>query len=62
MNLVTVRELYKNRDAYFNQEVTIGGWVRNNRDSKSFGFLVVSDGSFFEPVQAVYHDTIENFP
>ena len=46
MNLVTVRELYKNRDAYFNQEVTIGGWVRNNRDSKSFGFLVVSDGSF----------------
>ena len=62
MNLVTVKELYKNRDAYFNQEVTIGGWVRNNRDSKSFGFLVVSDGSFFEPVQAVYHDTMENFP
>ncbi len=53
MNLVTVRELYKNRDAYFNQEVTIGGWVRNNRDSKSFGFLVVSDGSFFEPVQEI---------
>ncbi|MCI9592533.1 MAG: asparagine--tRNA ligase [Lachnospiraceae bacterium] len=61
MNLITVKELYKNRDSYFNQEVSIGGWVRSNRDSKAFGFLVVSDGSFFEPIQVVYHDTMENF-
>ncbi|MCI8949392.1 MAG: asparagine--tRNA ligase [Lachnospiraceae bacterium] len=61
MNLITVRELYKNRESYFDQEITIGGWIRSNRDSKAFGFLVVSDGSFFEPIQAVYHDTLENF-
>ncbi len=61
MNLITVRELYKNRESYFNKEVTIGGWIRSNRDSKAFGFLVISDGSFFEPIQAVYHDTMENF-
>ncbi|MDO5416623.1 MAG: asparagine--tRNA ligase [Lachnospiraceae bacterium] len=61
MNLITVRELYKNREAYFDKEITIGGWVRNNRDSKAFGFLVVSDGTFFEPIQVVYHDTMENF-
>lgn len=61
MNLITVKELYKNREAYFNKEVTIGGWVRSNRDSKAFGFLVVSDGTFFEPIQVVYHDTSENF-
>ena len=61
MNLITVKELYKNRDSYFNQEVSIGGWVRSNRKSKAFGFLVVSDGSFFEPIQVVYHDTMENF-
>lgn len=46
MNLVTVKELYKNRENYFNQEVSVGGWVRSNRDSKAFGFLVVADGSF----------------
>ena len=61
MNLVTVKELYKDRESYFNKEVSIGGWVRNNRDSKAFGFLVVSDGTFFEPIQVVYHDTMENF-
>ena len=61
MNLVTVKELYKDRESYFNKEVSIGGWVRSNRDSKAFGFLVVSDGTFFEPIQVVYHDTMENF-
>ncbi len=39
----------------------MGGWVRSVRDSKSFGFLVLHDGSFFEPLQVVYHDTMENF-
>ncbi len=61
MDLITVKELFKNREDHFNKEVSIGGWVRSNRDSKAFGFLVVSDGTFFEPIQVVYHDTAENF-
>ena len=61
MDLITVRELYKHPDQYMDQEITIGGWVRSLRDSKSFGFIVISDGTYFEPLQAVYHDTLENF-
>lgn len=61
MNIITVREIFKNKDAYLGNEVTVGGWVRSNRDSKSFGFLVVSDGTYFEPLQIVYHDSMENF-
>ena len=61
MNLITVKELYKNRGKYLDKEVFIGGWVRSIRDSKSFGFIVVSDGSYFEPLQIVYHDTLANF-
>lgn len=61
MNLVTVRELYRNRDAYLDQEISIGGWVRSVRDSKAFGFIVVSDGTFFETLQVVFHDTMANF-
>ncbi|MDD3251646.1 MAG: asparagine--tRNA ligase [Lachnospiraceae bacterium] len=61
MDLVTVRELYKNRKAYLGSELTIGGWVRSVRDSKAFGFIVVSDGSYFETLQIVYHDTMANF-
>ena len=61
MDLVTVRELYRNREEYLDKEVTIGGWVRSIRDSKTFGFIVVNDGSFFENLQVVYHDNMENF-
>ena len=61
MDLVTVRELYKNREAYLGKEVSIGGWVRSVRASKAFGFIVVSDGTYFETLQVVYHDNMANF-
>ena len=48
MNLVTVREIYRSREAYLDKEIQIGGWVRSVRGSKAFGFVVVSDGSYFE--------------
>ena len=61
MKLTTVKEIYKEREKYLDQEVTVGGWVRSVRDSKTFGFIVLHDGSFFETLQVVYHDTMENF-
>ena len=61
MNLTTVKELFQNPDQYLDQEITVGGWVRSLRDSKSFGFIVVSDGSCFQTLQVVFHDTMENF-
>ncbi len=61
MNLITVRELFHNRDEYMGKEVSVGGWVRSNRDSKAFGFLVIHDGTFFETLQVVYHGEMENF-
>ena len=47
MELTTIRELYRNTDMFLDKEVTVGGWVRSIRDSKSFGFLVLHDGTFF---------------
>ena len=61
MKVTTLREIFKNKEAYYDQEVTVGGWVRSNRDSKQFGFLTISDGTFFTPLQVVYHDTMANF-
>ena len=61
MDLVTVRELYKNPEKFLDKEITVGGWIRSLRDSKAFGFIVISDGTYFETLQAVYHDTLENF-
>lgn len=61
MNLVTIREIYRSRESYLDKEIQIGGWVKSVRDSKTFGFIVVSDGSYFDTLQVVYHDTMENF-
>ena len=61
MNLIKIREFYKNQEAYLDKEFTVGGWVRSIRDSKAFGFIVINDGTFFTPLQVVYHDDMENF-
>lgn len=61
MELVTVKELYRNQQDYIGKAVQVGGWLRSIRDSKSFGFLVLNDGTFFETLQVVYHDTMDNF-
>ena len=61
MEFTTVKELYHNTDAYIGKEITVGGWVRSNRDSKAFGFIVLHDGTLFETLQVVYSDQLENF-
>jgi asparaginyl-tRNA synthetase len=61
MELTTIREIYKHREDYLDQEITVGGWVRSVRDSKTFGFIVLHDGSFFETLQIVYNDSMSNF-
>ena len=61
MKLTTVKEIYRERDKYLDQEITVGGWVRSVRDSKTFGFVVLHDGTYFETLQIVYHDTMDNF-
>ena len=59
--LITVRELFKETDKYIDKEVAVGGWVRSVRDSRTFGFLVLNDGSCFDTLQVVYHDALPNF-
>ena len=61
MELITVRDLFKNTEKYVDQEIEIGGWVRNKRPSKQFGFIVLNDGTYFTPIQVVYNDSISNF-
>ncbi len=61
MELTDIKELYRNRGEYIGKEVTIGGWVRSNRDSKNFGFLMINDGTFFEQLQVVYGEALGNF-
>ena len=61
MELTNIKDIFREKESYAEKQVTVGGWVRSNRDSKNFGFLVVNDGSFFEPLQVVYSDALEDF-
>ena len=57
-----VRSIYECPESYSGKEVTLGGWVRNLRDSKAFGFIDLNDGSCFKGVQVVFEkDKLENF-
>jgi asparaginyl-tRNA synthetase len=59
--LVTVSELFQDTEQYLGQQVAVGGWVRSVRDSKTFGFIVLNDGSCFQTLQIVYSDKLPNF-
>ena len=61
MNKLTIRDLYKNTDEYVDSIITVEGWVKTVRDSKTFGFIELNDGSFFKNVQIVFSDKLENF-
>lgn len=59
--MISIREIYKKKDKLMGKEMELCGWVRSNRRSKSFGFFTVSDGTFFQPIQVVYEEKLENF-
>ena len=59
--LVNLRDLYREKEKYADQEVTLRGWVKTARDSKTFGFIEMNDGTYFKNVQIVYEDKMENF-
>ncbi len=61
MNKVLVKDLYKESENFSGKEITLAGWVRTARDSKTFGFIELNDGSYFKNIQIVYEDKLENF-
>ncbi len=61
MELTTLREIRRDTAKFADKTVTLGGWVNSVRASKTFGFIVLSDGTFFEPMQIVYSDALDSF-
>ena len=61
MDLLTLREICREPAAYDGKELQLCGWVRNLRASKNFGFIMLSDGTFFTPVQVVFGAELSNF-
>ena len=58
---IDVREILSDVKKFMDSEVTLQGWVRNQRKQKEFGFIDFSDGTCFETIQLVYDNSLENF-
>ncbi len=57
----TIRSIYRDTEKYLDQEVTLEGWIRTSRTSKSIGFIELNDGTFFENLQIIIEDNLDNF-
>ena len=56
MDLITVKDIFRDPDHYTDQKIRVGGWIRSVRGSKTFGFIVLNDGSSFNTLQIVSND------
>jgi len=56
-----IKNLFLNVDEFVDKEIIVEGWVRTVRDSKTFGFIELNDGSYFKNIQVVFDDSLENF-
>ncbi|MEM8955291.1 MAG: asparagine--tRNA ligase [Verrucomicrobiota bacterium] len=59
MKAMTVREALESEAEV--AEVLVRGWVRTRRDSRSFSFLEVNDGSCLKNLQVIADGTLENY-
>ena len=61
MSDINIKDLFKNTSNYANKKIEVEGWVKTVRDSKTFGFIELNDGSFFKNIQIVFTDKLSNF-
>ena len=56
-----IKDLFKEIEKFENKEVTLEGWVRNNRNQSTFGFIDFNDGTYFQSLQLVYDNNLKDF-
>ena len=56
-----VKDLFKDILKYENKDITLEGWVRNNRNQSNFGFIDFNDGTYFQSLQLVYEKELKDF-
>ncbi len=62
MKRTQFKEIFKNQSEFGGKQVTVCGWARTIRDSKSFGFIELNDGSYFKNCQIVFdREKVSNY-
>ena len=59
--MLDLKDIYKDYKSYLNKDIEIQGWIKNHRKQKEFGFIDFNDGTFFNSIQIVYTNKLNNF-
>lgn len=58
---ISIRDIFKNPEDFLDKEIVLSGWIKTSRASKNFGFIELTDGTAFKPIQVVYGKDLSNF-
>ena len=58
---IEIKQVMREPEAFIGKRIALAGWIRNIRVSKQFGFIELNDGSFFQNLQIVFEDKLDNF-
>ena len=62
MSYSEVKKLFRTPKDYIGKTIKVPGWVKTVRDSKTFGFIELNDGTFFKNLQVVFEEgKLDNF-
>lgn len=58
MTSILIKSLFRKKEEFLDNKISVSGWIRTIRDSKTFGFIELNDGSFFKNLQIVFEENI----
>lgn len=61
MQVTSIKTIYKNHENLLRNQLVVNGWIRSLRDSKTFGFIELNDGSYLKNLQVVFDSNLSNF-
>jgi asparaginyl-tRNA synthetase len=61
MKATSIKSIFEGYESMIGSDLVIKGWIRSLRDSKTFGFIEVNDGSYLKNLQVVFNNDLNNF-
>jgi asparaginyl-tRNA synthetase len=58
---LSLKEVFSQGEKLIDQEVELKGWIRSVRNSKTFSFVVLNDGSSQANIQIIADSSLENY-
>jgi len=61
MKLTDIAHIYADYKEFIDKDILLNGRIRSVRDSKTFGFIELNDGSYLKNIQIVFENDLSNF-